>query len=98
MARGRRFVIPTVECMALAATSAKTLLERIKTLYNETPGLSPDKIAPTVGQNSTLGLTALLSGVLTFTTSGKDYPSLHNPEVLGSGWPARHTFNLASLL
>lgn len=37
---------------AMAGTSLQTLLERIKTLYNETPGLSPDKIAPTVGQNS----------------------------------------------
>ena len=31
----------------------QTLLEKIKTLYNDTPGLPPDKIAPTVGQNST---------------------------------------------
>jgi ADP-ribosylation factor related protein 1 len=31
----------------------QTLLEKIKTIYNDTPGLSPDKIAPTVGQNST---------------------------------------------
>lgn len=31
----------------------QTLLEKIKTLYNDTPGLSPDKIGPTVGQNST---------------------------------------------
>ncbi|KAI9014743.1 ADP-ribosylation factor family-domain-containing protein [Gaertneriomyces semiglobifer] len=28
-----------------------TLLERIKTTFNPTPGLSPDKIAPTVGLN-----------------------------------------------
>ena len=28
-------------------------MEKIKTLYNDTPGLTPDKIAPTVGQNST---------------------------------------------
>lgn len=31
----------------------QTLLEKIKTIYNDTPGLSPDKIVPTVGQNST---------------------------------------------
>jgi len=31
------------------------LLERIKTLYNDVPGLTPDKIAPTVGQNSECG-------------------------------------------
>lgn len=33
-------------------TTRKTLLERIKTLYNKVPGLEPDKIGPTVGQNS----------------------------------------------
>lgn len=31
---------------------SQTLLEKIKTLYNDTPGLSADKIGPTVGQNS----------------------------------------------
>lgn len=30
----------------------QTLLEKIKTLYNDVPGLTPDKIGPTVGQNS----------------------------------------------
>jgi len=39
--------------MATTTLLAQTLLEKIKTLYNDTPGLSPDKIAPTVGQNST---------------------------------------------
>ena len=34
-------------------STTQTLLEKIKTIYNDTPGLSPDKIAPTVGQNST---------------------------------------------
>lgn len=28
------------------------MLEKIKTLYNPTPGMPPDKIGPTVGQNS----------------------------------------------
>ena len=28
------------------------MLEKIKTLYNPTPGMHPDKIGPTVGQNS----------------------------------------------
>lgn len=28
------------------------MLERIKTLYNPTPGMAPEKIGPTVGQNS----------------------------------------------
>jgi hypothetical protein len=27
------------------------MLEKIKTLYNPTPGMAPDKIGPTVGQN-----------------------------------------------
>lgn len=30
------------------------MLEKIKTLYNPTPGMPPDKIGPTVGQNSEL--------------------------------------------
>jgi hypothetical protein len=36
----------------------QTLLEKIKTLYNDTPGLSPDKIGPTVGQNSAISSVA----------------------------------------
>jgi hypothetical protein len=28
------------------------MLEKIKTLYNPTPGMPPEKIGPTVGQNS----------------------------------------------
>lgn len=28
------------------------MLERIKTMYNPTPGMAPDKIGPTIGQNS----------------------------------------------
>jgi ADP-ribosylation factor related protein 1 len=31
---------------------AQTMLEKIKTLYNPTPGMPPEKIGPTVGQNS----------------------------------------------
>ena len=43
--------------VALNQHAKKTLLEKIKTIYNDTPGLSPDKIGPTVGQNSVqLGL------------------------------------------
>ncbi|KAJ7354703.1 P-loop containing nucleoside triphosphate hydrolase protein, partial [Mycena albidolilacea] len=45
-----------------------TLLERIKTLYNDTPGLTPDKIAPTVGQNT--GKITLPSTVLQFWDLG----------------------------
>ena len=43
--------------MSLSQTSddtGQTILESIKTLYNQTPGLPPEKIAPTVGQNSAL--------------------------------------------
>lgn len=32
---------------------SQTMLEKIKTLYNPTPGMPPDKIGPTIGQNST---------------------------------------------
>ena len=39
-------------CLTPFLTRTQTLLEKIKTLYNDVPGLSPDKIAPTVGQNS----------------------------------------------
>lgn len=38
--------------IGLDGAGKTTLLEKIKTLYNETPGLTPDKIGPTVGQNS----------------------------------------------
>jgi ADP-ribosylation factor related protein 1 len=31
---------------------AQTMLEKIKTMYNPTPGMPPEKIGPTVGQNS----------------------------------------------
>ncbi|CAK5265425.1 unnamed protein product [Mycena citricolor] len=45
-----------------------TLLEKIKTLYNDTPGLSPDKIGPTVGQNT--GTITLPSTILQFWDLG----------------------------
>jgi len=47
---------------------AQTLLEKIKTLYNDTPGLTPDKIGPTVGQNT--GTVALPSAILQFWDLG----------------------------
>jgi hypothetical protein len=37
-----------------SSLTRKTMLERIKTLYNPTPGMAPEKIGPTVGQNSAL--------------------------------------------
>ncbi|KAG8936673.1 ADP-ribosylation factor protein 3 [Tulasnella sp. 419] len=45
-----------------------TILEKIKTLYNQTPGLAPDKIAPTVGQN--IGKITLPSTILQFWDLG----------------------------
>jgi hypothetical protein len=31
---------------------AQTYLERVKNIYTDSPGVAPDKIAPTIGQNS----------------------------------------------
>jgi len=45
-----------------------TLLEKIKTLYNKAPGLEPDKIGPTVGQN--IGKITLPSSILQFWDLG----------------------------
>ncbi|KAK4685603.1 ADP-ribosylation factor related protein 1, partial [Tremellales sp. Uapishka_1] len=45
-----------------------TMLERIKTLYNPTPGMTPDKIGPTVGQN--IGKISLPSTTLHFFDLG----------------------------
>jgi len=36
--------------------TVKTLLEKIKTIYNKQPGLPPERIGPTIGQNSELVL------------------------------------------
>ncbi|KAJ7761038.1 P-loop containing nucleoside triphosphate hydrolase protein [Mycena metata] len=70
-----------------------TLLERIRTLYADTPGLTPDKIGPTVGQNT--GKITLPSTILQFWDLGgqrgirniwhKYYDNCH-AEVFG-GWP-----------
>ncbi|KAF8871481.1 P-loop containing nucleoside triphosphate hydrolase protein [Mucidula mucida] len=54
--------------IGLDGAGKTTLLERIKTLYNDTPGLSPDKIAPTVGQNT--GKISLPSTILQFYDLG----------------------------
>ncbi|KAJ8481791.1 hypothetical protein ONZ45_g15189 [Pleurotus djamor] len=58
----------TVLIIGLDGAGKTTLLEKIKTLYNETPGLSPDKIAPTVGQNT--GKITLPSTILQFWDLG----------------------------
>ncbi|KAL1409540.1 ADP-ribosylation factor protein 3 [Vanrija albida] len=45
-----------------------TALEKIKTLYNPTPGLPPDRIGPTIGQN--IGKISLPSTTLHFFDLG----------------------------
>ncbi|KAK0448838.1 P-loop containing nucleoside triphosphate hydrolase protein [Armillaria solidipes] len=58
----------SVIIIGLDGAGKTTLLEQIKTLYTDTPGLSPDKIAPTVGQNT--GKIALPSTILQFWDLG----------------------------
>ncbi|KAK7692207.1 hypothetical protein QCA50_003831 [Cerrena zonata] len=58
----------SVIILGLDGAGKTTLLENIKTLYNDTPGLSPDKIAPTVGQNT--GKITLPSTILQFWDLG----------------------------
>ncbi|KZT71768.1 P-loop containing nucleoside triphosphate hydrolase protein [Daedalea quercina L-15889] len=58
----------SVIILGLDGAGKTTLLEKIKTLYNDTPGLAPDKIAPTVGQN--MGKITLPSTVLQFWDLG----------------------------
>ncbi|KAJ7091945.1 P-loop containing nucleoside triphosphate hydrolase protein [Mycena belliarum] len=58
----------SVIIVGLDGAGKTTLLERIKTLYNDTPGLTPDKIGPTVGQNT--GTITLPSTILQFWDLG----------------------------
>jgi ADP-ribosylation factor related protein 1 len=58
----------SVIIIGLDGAGKTTLLEKIKTIYNDTPGLAPDKIVPTVGQNT--GKIALPSAVLQFWDLG----------------------------
>ncbi|KAI0302706.1 P-loop containing nucleoside triphosphate hydrolase protein [Russula brevipes] len=58
----------SVIIIGLDGAGKTTLLERIKTMYNDTPGLPPDKIAPTVGQNT--GKISLPSALLQFWDLG----------------------------
>ncbi|KAJ7646798.1 P-loop containing nucleoside triphosphate hydrolase protein [Roridomyces roridus] len=58
----------SVIIIGLDGAGKTTLLERIKTQYNETPGLTPDKIGPTVGQNT--GTITLPSTILQFWDLG----------------------------
>ncbi|KAH7107983.1 P-loop containing nucleoside triphosphate hydrolase protein [Auriculariales sp. MPI-PUGE-AT-0066] len=54
--------------LGLDAAGKTTFLEKVKTLYNDMPGLSPDKIGPTVGQN--IGKITLPSTILQFWDLG----------------------------
>lgn len=54
--------------IGLDGAGKTTFLEKIKTLYNDIPGLSPDKIGPTVGQNT--GTIVLPSTILQFWDLG----------------------------
>ncbi|KAI0268847.1 P-loop containing nucleoside triphosphate hydrolase protein [Gloeopeniophorella convolvens] len=58
----------SVIIIGLDGVGKTTLLEKIKTIYNDTPGLPADKIAPTVGQNT--GKIALPSTILQFWDLG----------------------------
>ncbi|KAJ3555642.1 hypothetical protein NM688_g2463 [Phlebia brevispora] len=58
----------SVIILGLDGAGKTTLLEKIKTLYSDTPGLTPDKIAPTVGQN--MGKIAFSSTILKFWDLG----------------------------
>ncbi|PPR01712.1 hypothetical protein CVT24_001588 [Panaeolus cyanescens] len=58
----------SVIIIGLDGAGKTTLLEKIKTLYNETPGLTPDRIGPTVGQNT--GTITLPSTILQFWDLG----------------------------
>ncbi|EJD52831.1 P-loop containing nucleoside triphosphate hydrolase protein [Auricularia subglabra TFB-10046 SS5] len=58
----------SVLILGLDGAGKTTFLEKIKTLYSDAPGLPPDKIGPTVGQN--IGKITLPSSVLQFWDLG----------------------------
>ncbi|OWZ64359.1 hypothetical protein AYX15_03837 [Cryptococcus neoformans] len=58
----------SVVIIGLDNAGKTTLLERIKTMYNPTPGMAPDKIGPTIGQN--IGKISLPSTTLLFYDLG----------------------------
>jgi hypothetical protein len=70
-------------------------------MYNDTPGLSPDKIAPTVGQNSTQYIPAPSSTLTAYahiSYSREDIPALCRAPILGSRRPTRDPVHLAEVL
>ncbi|GMK58580.1 hypothetical protein CspeluHIS016_0600220 [Cutaneotrichosporon spelunceum] len=58
----------SVVIIGLDNAGKTTMLEKIKTLYNPTPGMPPDKIGPTVGQN--IGKISLPSTTMHFFDLG----------------------------
>lgn len=58
----------SVIIIGLDGAGKTTFLEKIKTLYNDTPGLEPSQIGPTVGQN--IGKVSLPSTILNFFDLG----------------------------
>ncbi|KIR52288.1 arf/Sar family protein [Cryptococcus gattii Ru294] len=58
----------SVVIIGLDNAGKTTLLEKIKTMYNPTPGMAPDKIGPTIGQN--IGKISLPSTTLHFYDLG----------------------------
>ncbi|KAL4249046.1 P-loop containing nucleoside triphosphate hydrolase [Abortiporus biennis] len=81
----------SVIILGLDGAGKTTLLEKIKTLYTDTPGLTPDKIAPTVGQN--MGKITLPSTILQFWDLGgqRGIRSIWHRERLGEGWEVFET-------
>ena len=75
-------------------------------MYNDTPGLPPDKIAPTVGQNSTphspkyRGNATRKKKIATefCVHSREDRVAISIAPILGSRRPARHPFHMAKVL
>lgn len=73
----------------------QTFLEKVKTLYSDAPGLPPDKIGPTVGQNSTLPRLCtiyrpadkLLVGKITLPSSILQFWDLGGQRSLRALWP-----------
>ena len=105
MARARQYVRTTRTATRTSNSSGlltQTLLEKIKTIYNDMPGLPPDKIVPTVGQNSTHPHPFLPSlfltnphPVCTSPYSWEDSFALSHAPILGPRRPARDTVYLA---
>ncbi|KAL7004954.1 ADP-ribosylation factor protein 3 [Cystobasidiomycetes sp. EMM_F5] len=58
----------SIVILGLDAAGKTTFLEKVKSQYNDTPGLPPEKIHPTIGQN--IGRITLSSCILQFWDLG----------------------------